>query len=112
MKLKHHKNLSVKKWKKLTLPEQMANIGAEVGRGVIQRKKGNEEYAMLAFERALELFDITRESYPHRLPVIRELSRAREIYCDYFLGENSYNSDSDSLDRYFLQFNLLARNAK
>ena len=54
-----HKELAAGKWNKLTLLEQLANIGSEVIRAINWRKKGNKEYSILAFERALELFDLT-----------------------------------------------------
>jgi len=34
----------------------------------------------------------------------RELCRAREVVCDFFVGDNDYRSTPDSLDRYFLAF--------
>lgn len=108
MNLVHHKTLTPERWAGLTLAQQLANIGAEVGRSISQRAAGNEEYANLAFERALELFDLSK-TVQTRFPALKELARAREVYCDYFAGENAYNSSAESLNRYFLQFNLLAR---
>ena len=53
-----HKNLAAGRWFELTLVEQMGNIGSEVGRSMNWREKGNEDYAMQAFWRAMELFDL------------------------------------------------------
>lgn len=108
MSLIHHKGLTKEKWSQLSFAEQMANIGAEVGRSIIQKEANNQEYANLAFERALELFDITR-SLQKSFPKLKEVSRAREVYCDFFLGDNMYKNTGKSLNSYFLQFNLLAR---
>jgi hypothetical protein len=42
MKLIHHKTLKPEKWFELRLCEQMANIGSEVERTIIWRKKENK----------------------------------------------------------------------
>jgi hypothetical protein len=111
MKLKHHKGLSLKSWRKLSLAEQMANIGADVGRSINWKEKGNSEYARSAFERALELFDLSLASQKS-FPALKEIARSREAYCDYFLGGNIYLSTRESFEKYFLFFNFLARKAK
>ena len=54
-----HKDLAIARWGTLTLMEQLANIGSEVIRATNWQKKGNTEYATLAFYRALELTDCT-----------------------------------------------------
>lgn len=54
-----HKELSRGKWKKLSLIEQMANIGSEVERAISWKNKNSKEYSAMAFERALELIDLT-----------------------------------------------------
>ena len=47
------------KWARLTIFEQMGNIGSEVGRASIARDKGNQQRCDAAFDRALDLFDAT-----------------------------------------------------
>ena len=54
-----HKGLAAGRWNELTFDEQMANTGSEVGRAIKWRKKGDAEYSRLAYERALELMDLT-----------------------------------------------------
>ena len=39
----------------------------------------------------------------------REICRAREVVCDFFVGDNVYRSTPESLDRYFLAFARAAR---
>jgi hypothetical protein len=39
----------------------------------------------------------------------REILRAREVVCDFLVGDNQYGSTPESLDRYFLQFATAAR---
>lgn len=47
------------RWNDFTIYEQMANIGAEVGRSINWKKKGNEEMSKNALYRGLELIDFT-----------------------------------------------------
>ena len=107
MNMVHHKNLTQEKWFGLSLAEQMANIGSEVERTIIWKNKGNSEYSQLAFERALELIDITRLD-PKNKPKLRELCRMREILVDWHL-DNEYKSTDGSWQKYFYAFNYLAR---
>src|SRR5450759_1328306 len=39
----------------------------------------------------------------------REIARAREIVCDFLVGDNEYGSTAESFDRYFLHFAMAAR---
>lgn len=107
MNMVHHKNLTEEKWFGLSLAEQMANIGSEVERTIIWKNKGNAEYSQLAFERALELIDITRLD-PKNKSKLGELCRMREILADWHL-DNEYKSTDESWQKYFYAFNYLAR---
>lgn len=61
----------------------MANIGSEVGRMISWRGK-NANYSAKAFERALELLDLTIVDSKNR-PHLKELVRLREVLADYFV---------------------------
>jgi hypothetical protein len=98
-----------KRWFRLSLMEQMANIGSEVIRAIKWKNKGNEEYSKMAFERALELFDLTIQD-PKNRHRLREVTRARELFADYLAGENIYKSSGESWEKYFYAFNYAARN--
>lgn len=103
-----HKNLATGKWFELNFFEQMANVGSEIERTISWKEKGNMEYGGMAFERALELLDLTinDKKNVHRL---KELLRVRETLADYFEFNNEYKS-SDKLWRgYFMPFNWAAR---
>lgn len=103
-----HKQLAAGRWYELTLIEQMANIGADVGRALKWRAKKDKKLMQGALERTLELFDLTIADprWKHRL---KEIARMREIVCDYFIGGNNYNSTPRALEKYFLAFALAAR---
>jgi len=95
-------------WSRLSLIEQMANIGSEVFRALKWRHKNNA-YANLANDRALELFDLTK-SKTIQFPALKELCRARELWLDYFVGDNQYRQTSKQWENYFMAFNYYARN--
>lgn len=101
-----HKELSRGKWQKLSLVEQMANIGSEV-EGAINWKEKDAEYSLMAFERALELIDLTMADKKNRHH-LKEISRVREFLADYFVGGNQYSSSDQSWKNYFYAFGFAA----
>ena len=92
----------------MSIFEQLANIGAEVGRAINWKNKGNEEYSRLAFERALELLYFTIEDKKNQ-GKLGELLRLKEVLGDYFVGENQYKSSDENLNKYFYPFNFATR---
>jgi hypothetical protein len=103
-----HKELAAGKWKRLTLPEQMANIGSEVSRALKWMEKGNSAYCKKAAARALELLDLSldcTESFPR----LKELARLREAIVDFFYGTNQFSSSEILWHKYFDHFNYAAR---
>ncbi len=84
-----HKNLSANRWSDLSFTEQMANIGSEVYRTSSWLAKNNDEYSTKAFERALELIDLTIEcAQEKRENALKELTRLREHFCKIFLDKD------------------------
>jgi len=96
------------RWNDMTIFEQMANIGAEVGRVMSWKKKKNEKMLMNAFYRAIELIDMTVQD-PKNIKSLKEILRIKEVLGDQILGENQYQSSAESWDAYFMPFNLAAR---
>lgn len=103
-----HTTLAAGRWHKMSLAEQMGNIGGEVLRSFQWHKRGDTAAFQRAFDRALELFDLTICD-PRWGSGRRELTRGREVLCDYFFGGNSYRTDPQSLQAYFDQFAVAAR---
>jgi hypothetical protein len=103
-----HKDLAAGRWSELPLLEQMANIGSEVERALGWRAKNNAEYGLKAFERALELIDLTME-HPERRSRLKEIARMREALVDYFCGANEFKSTDVSWRKYFSHFTYAAR---
>ncbi|HUD19598.1 MAG TPA: hypothetical protein VMR81_04095 [Patescibacteria group bacterium] len=104
-----HKDLSGGRWRRLSLVEQMANIGSEVERAIQWKAKNNIPYASQANVRALELFDLTLADSRHGAGR-REIARARELWLDYFIGDNQYHQQASEWQRYFYFFAFAARN--
>ncbi|MBZ1345378.1 MAG: hypothetical protein KY055_01955 [Candidatus Nealsonbacteria bacterium] len=102
-----HKNLAAGRWQKLSLAEQLANVGSEVSRVLLWRGK-DEKIFENAILRALELFDLTLEDvrWQKRL---REIARLREVFCDAVSGGKEYKTTLKDLEHYFFYFALLAR---
>jgi hypothetical protein len=101
----HHRELAAGRWGRLSLAEQLANVGAEVGR--MRRPRG----AAGALERALELLDLTLADarWQGRR---KEIARARELLCDAADGGREYGTALEDLDRYFLAFAVVARRGR
>ena len=102
-----HRDLAAGRWHTLTLVEQMAHIGSEVERALSWRER-HAGIAGRAFERALELLDLTLSDPKHRTR-LREPARLREQLADFFAFENEYRTSPESLRKYFAAFNYAAR---
>ena len=102
----YHQDLASGRWFKMSLAEQMGNIGSEVSRAKNWQGKDDKLF-WGAVGRGLELFNLTisDKRWGDRR---KELCRAYEIFCDAVLGGKVYNSDFESLCRYFDYFALLA----
>jgi hypothetical protein len=103
-----HRDLAAGRWNTLTFAEQMANIGSDIERTISWRKKGYAEISQRAFERALELIDLTIADEKNRAR-LRELLRVREAVADHFFFDNIYQSTPESWQRYFGSFLIAAR---
>lgn len=102
-----HKELAAGRWHTLTLFEQLGNIGSEVSRARSAQSK-NEQRFQNSVDRALELFDLTLSDKRWR-GRLREIGRAREVFCDARYGGKEYGSSLADLECYFNHFALVAR---
>lgn len=103
-----HKELAAGRWKRFSFLEQIANIGSEVERALKWRGKHNAAYCQKAFERALELIDLTLDS-TSGFSRFKELARLREAIVDYFSGSNEFASTEASWRKYFSYFTYATR---
>lgn len=106
-----HTELAAGRWQSFPLALQLAHVGSEVSRACRAKKMGNDVRMQSALLRMLELLDLTVTD-PKNRHRLRELCRAREVLCDFLVGENAYHSTSVSLNRYFLQFAAAAKRSE
>ena len=97
----------VNSWSKMNLMEQMGNIGSEVGRAAKWQNKDKGRFD-IAVEKALELMDLTQRDGRWR-GRLREVALAKEVFVDAVLGGREYNSFLPDIERYFMQFAMVAR---
>lgn len=102
-------SLASGRWHELSLVEQLANIGSEVGRAA--RARGDQERFDNAVGRALDLFDLTI-SDPRWRKRLKEITRARELFCAAVLGDTEFQTTLEDLDRYFYYFAYAARKSR
>ena len=98
-----HKSLAAGRWAEMTLSLQMLNIGSEISRANRWKGKGNREQMERAVFRALELIDLTIEAQRGKHS-LKEFLRMREVICDYYLGNNFYQSNGEKIQRDFDMF--------
>lgn len=104
-----HPGLAAGGWAKLSLLQQLGNVGSEVSRAQRWQTKDPILFER-AMTRAFELLDLSIQDprWRHRL---KELVRAREMLCDAWLGGKEYHTELESLSRYFFHFALAARSS-
>src|SRR3989344_3166232 len=104
-------NLQGNRWYSMSLPEQLANIGAEVGRATKWQGKDEEKFKG-AIARASELFDLTFKDQRWKGRLF-EIGRVKELFYDGISGRNEYQTSLKDLENYFYPFmNLVAKNFK
>ena len=102
-----HKELAKGKWFQLSLCEQLGNIGSEVNRALCWKDKDQNNFEG-AVERALELFELTLKD-PRWKKRLREIARARELFCDAITGGKEYKTSLKDLNQYFFNYAICAR---
>lgn len=107
MNLNKYKQDLKKSWDKYSLEEQLANIGAEVGRTAKWQDKDQKLFEGAKF-RALELFDLTMDDQRWK-GHLTEVGRVRELFCEASEKGKIYGTTLKDLERYFVPFMLLAR---
>ena len=103
-----HKELAAGRWQAMSFYEQMAHVGSEIGRALNWRAKGKDITSQRAFERGLDLLDLTIES-ASGFARLKELTRMRESLVDYFMGKNEFGSTDELWRKYFDHFTYAVR---
>jgi hypothetical protein len=101
-----HQSLAAGRWFTFSLAEQLGNIGSEIHRAI--RARGDVKRYDSAVLRAFELFDLTLSDARWRKR-LKEIARARELFCDAISGSSEYGTTLEDLNTYFTYFALAAR---
>ena|SRR5438132_658495 len=104
-----HTDLATGRWAAFSLAVQLANVGSEVDRAIAAWAAQRSDRFDRALARALELFDLTARDNRWRGHRRREILRAREEFCRLFFDDDVPSRAVRTLQEYFLQFALLAR---
>lgn len=99
-------------WSKLSICEQLGNVGSEVGRARKWHEKGGFQHRDKALGRAFELLDLTIADIRWSGARLKELCRSREVLADVFYGDNQYKDSPEAMEKYFYQYALAARKDK
>jgi hypothetical protein len=98
------------RWARMPLLDQMANIGAEVGRSFNARRSHREERFWAALQRALDLFEVTalvnRGSGSYRM---REVARWKEEFLRVATANEFCEDEARRIEIYFLQLGVASR---
>ena len=97
-----HGDSVAERWQRMTLAEQIGNIGSEVSRTASAQNKDESRFNN-SLARALELFDLTLSDLRWR-GRLWEIGRMREVFCDTVLGGTEYGDNLIDLQKYFDQF--------
>lgn len=100
-----HQALANGGWQKLSLANQLGNIGSEISRAIHWNGR-DEKLFKEAVWRALELFDLTLDD-PRWIGRRQEIARVKEVFCDIVFGDKKYKTTLADLLRYFDQFAYL-----
>lgn len=106
----HHSSEFLNRWRTLSLPQQLGNVGSELSRMQIWYTK-DIKIATNAFERFLELLDATIASQTEECR-LRELTRVRELVVGSWYAKFSDPLLNEQMNKYFMQFAILANKTR
>ena len=108
-----HADLASGRWAEMPFAEQMGNIGSEISRAIRWQAKEKPERMEQCVFRALELLDLTIDATSKdNRSKLKELCRAREEICDFFLADNELCSSPEQIMKYYDAFALAAQRLK
>lgn len=103
-----NKNLPAEKWAKLSIVQQMANIGSEAERAMNWKRQKRKDYFWNSLCRTLDLVNLTIIDKKN-INRLRELTRIKELWLDFVMGKNEYQQSDETWTGYFHPFYLAAR---
>ena len=100
--------MNEQRWFNFSFCEQMGHIGSEITRARIWDDKNDAVTRNRCLERALDLINMTKNDsrlYKRR----RELCYLHEVVADQYISSKIYNVSMAGLEKYCLEFALVAR---
>lgn len=100
--------VTIERWQRRTLPQQLGAIGSEFSMYTLLLKKEALIDAGKSLTEVLRLLDLTI-SDNRWTGRVKDLTRFRKILCDTTQGESVHPASVEKLQDYLLSFDLLAR---
>ena len=98
------------RWSKMSIFDQMGNIGSEVGRSFSAKRRGDDAGCAQAVGRAIDLFDATVSSLIASKSIrSKEVLRAKEVYLSAIFDKALPGEDDQRVEQYFMQYAIAAR---
>ncbi len=98
------------KWQKMSLAQQMGNVGSAVIRALHFEDKTNEA-GKERLEEALNLFDLTISDKRWQFRV-KEILKMRSVFCDTFFELGNFKVSAKSIEQYFIPFAIKANSER
>jgi hypothetical protein len=102
-------SINREKWFARSLADQLGNIGSEVDRYISLTKRNQNENALNAIYRAIDLLDLSKQNPNLSSAQRREIAITKEALTDCVLSDNSYGNSLEYFSKYFMQFAMVAR---
>lgn len=103
-------NIDKEEWFALSLEDQLGNTGSEVDRYANLKKANDLDNSQIAFFRAVDLLDLTKQDPKLTRAQRKEICKVKEVFCDTVTNSAKiYDTDLEFFQRYFLDFGILAR---
>lgn len=90
------------RWNKMSISEQMLNIGGEIQRAVDRKEKNEDSLAKQYLSKALEWIELTKKD-PKNAGRIAEINIVEDEVKDYF-EKNKYHNNKSSIMSYWNSF--------
>ncbi len=102
-----HSTLSPERWAEFSLDQQILMIGNEMNRAAKQLVSGNQGHLSKAYERILNLTDLTIR-VQKRSSFLREILRWRDLIAALYISEEPDIGDHNDAFRVLLLFTPVA----
>ena len=100
--------MELEKWQKLSIFEQLGNIGSEVSRAKYWEDKGEIDRRNSSLERSFDLIDLTLADKKN-IWRSGEVGRLKEVLGDIYSASGNYLVALSDLEKMFVEYAVRAR---